>query len=230
MMLAVALLFAQFQIVAPVLSADDATSVASASSQPDTTRLKTPDLSASDANAATHTAAEKTTESSSNTRHANLSSSFSADNTSQGKQPATFTAISLDPGQKSSFSTIRIPDPAPAKPYQIREVETVPSRRAWMVLSLAEHGAATFDAYATRQAVISGAVEENPLVRPFAHSPGVYAALQVGPVFFDLLARHMQRSQYNIVRRTWWLPQSLSTATSIFSGAHDLNVASRLKH
>jgi hypothetical protein len=91
-------------------------------------------------------------------------------------------------------------------------------------LAVAEHGAAAFDAYTTRQAISRGAVEEDPTMRPFAHSPAIYAAIQVGPVLFDLLARHMQRSQYDFERRTWWLPQSVSTGVSIFSGVHNLSV------
>jgi hypothetical protein len=87
-----------------------------------------------------------------------------------------------------------------------------------------EHGAAAFDAYSTREAISRGAKEEDPIMRPFAHSPAIYAAIQVGPVLLDVLARHMQRNQYNFVRRTWWLPQSASTGVSIFSGVHNLSV------
>ena len=92
------------------------------------------------------------------------------------------------------------------------------------MLSVLEHGAASFDAYSTRQAISRGAVEGDPLMRPFAHSPAIYAALQVGPVLLDVLARHMQRSQYNCERRTWWVPQTASTGMSIFAGVHNMNL------
>lgn len=122
-----------------------------------------------------------------------------------------------------SFSNIRIQQ-ANQKRYTIRSAESVPSRRNWLVLCVLEHSAATFDAYSTRQASSRGAREEDPLMRPFAHSPAIYAALQVGPVLIDVLARHMQRSQYNFERRTWWVPQTVSTAVSIFAGVHNLGL------
>lgn len=124
-----------------------------------------------------------------------------------------------------SFSTIRIPDPN-EKRYAIREAESVPARREWVALSILAHSAATFDAYSTRQAISRAAVEQDPLMRPFAHSPAIYAAIQVGPVLCDLLARHMQRSRYNFERRTWWVPQTASTGLSIFAGVHNLNQSS----
>jgi hypothetical protein len=121
------------------------------------------------------------------------------------------------------FSTIRIPE-ANEKRYAIRSAESAPARRNWLILSVLEHGAATFDAYSTRQVISRGGAEEDPLMRPFAHSPAIYAALQVGPVLFDVLARHMQRSQYNFERRTWWVPQTASTGMSIFAGVHNMNL------
>ena len=73
-----------------------------------------------------------------------------------------------------------------------------------------------------------GAVEDNPMLRPFAGSPAIYVATQVAPVLFDLMARHMQRSEYPIVRRLWWMPQTMSAGLSIFSGVHNLNLAGKL--
>jgi hypothetical protein len=139
--------------------------------------------------------------------------------------PGTLTAVSLDTTPDAqSFSTVRIPRPS-SKEYGIKEAMTMPSRRAWLALSIVQHGAAAFDAYSTRQAVGHGAVEDDPLMRPFANSPAIYVATQVGPVIFDLLARHMQHSEYPMVRRWWWMPQSISAGLSIFSGVHNLGVA-----
>jgi hypothetical protein len=122
-----------------------------------------------------------------------------------------------------SFSTIRIPDVNEQR-YAHREAESKPLRREWLALAIMEHGAAAFDAYSTRQAISRGAAEEDPIMRPFAHSPAIYAAIQVGPVLLDVLARRMQRSPYGFVRRTWWVPQSVSTGMSVFSGVHNLSV------
>jgi hypothetical protein len=140
-----------------------------------------------------------------------------------GRPPSTGVLLAQN---SQSFSTIRIPE-ADEKRYAIREVESAPARRNWLMLSIVEHSAATFDAYSTRQAVSRGATEEDPLMRPFAHSPAIYGAIQVAPVLFDLLARHMQRSNYNFERRAWWVPQTASTGMSIFAGVHNLNIKER---
>lgn len=122
-----------------------------------------------------------------------------------------------------SLSGIRVPEFDSAKENQIVAAER-PSRRSWLALSLVQHGAAAFDAYSTRQSISRGNVELDPMMRPFAHSPGLYAAIQVGPVILDIVARKMQHSPNNFVRHMWWVPQSMSTASFIYSGAHNLRV------
>lgn len=95
--------------------------------------------------------------------------------------------------------------------------------KKWLILSAAEHGAATFDAYSTRQAIMSGAGQElNPMLRPFANSNALFAAVQVAPVLFDYVSLRMMRNSHPLVRRMWWVPQSASTATSLFAGAHNM--------
>jgi hypothetical protein len=117
--------------------------------------------------------------------------------------------------------------PEDDQPFRRVSVEAMPSSRKWLALSVAQHSAATFDAYATRRAIATGAYEEDPLMRPFAGSSGIYAAIQVCPLVLDYAAKRMQRSQNALVRHTWWLPQSLGTGMYLFSGAHDLKVAGR---
>lgn len=95
----------------------------------------------------------------------------------------------------------------------------------WLALSLVQHGAATFDAWTTQRAVDQGHTELNPMLRPFAGNASIYAAIQVGPLLFDYLGRHMQRSEHHWMRQIWWLPQSLSTAASLCAGAHNLSVS-----
>lgn len=148
-------------------------------------------------------------------------------NTSAATASASLTVTSLDTSSQNSLalSTIRVPEALPVKPVAIISAESLPSRRKWLMLSLAQHTAATFDAYSTRVAVSRGATEGDPLMRPFAHSPAIYAAIQVGPLALDFLARRMQRSQNNFLRHVWWLPQSASTGLFIFSGVHNLHVA-----
>ncbi len=126
-----------------------------------------------------------------------------------------------------SFSTVRISEPD-TKENGFREALSQPPRRQWLALALLQHGAAAFDAYSTRQAVGHGAMEDNPTLRPFASSPAIYAATQVAPLLFDLMARHMQRSEYSLFRRFWWVPQTASAGLSIFSGFHNLSIVGKL--
>ena len=146
-----------------------------------------------------------------------------------GSSSASLTAASLATAGKTvePLSTIRVPETLPAKPAPIVRVTDMPSHKSWLFLSVAQHSAAAFDAYATRQAVSKGAVEADPMMRPFAGSPAIYFAIQAGPVGLDYLARRMQRSQHSFLRRTWWLPQSASTGLFIFSGVHNLHVAGK---
>lgn len=126
-----------------------------------------------------------------------------------------------------ALDTIHVPPPALAKQDEILRVDRAPSRRTWLLLSIADHSAAVFDAYSTRASISRGAVEADPLVRPFANSNGLYAAIQVAPLALDFVARRMQRSRIGLLRRTWWLPQSASTGLFVFAGAHDLTLPTR---
>ncbi|MGH9745538.1 MAG: hypothetical protein ACRD59_05435 [Candidatus Acidiferrales bacterium] len=145
-----------------------------------------------------------------------------------GKAAPGMTAVALETDQNSqSLSTVRIPVADTEKPICLYPAETPRLSRSWLALSLVQHAAAGLDAYSTRQAIGHGAVEDDPLMRPFAHSGAIYAAIQVGPVLLDYAARRMQRSEFGLVRRMWFVPQSISTAGFLFSGVHNLNVAGR---
>jgi len=112
---------------------------------------------------------------------------------------------------------------APMKP----RYEEEPSRRLWLTLTIAQHGAATFDAWSTRRVISSGqGLERNPLLRPFAGNASLYGAIQVGPVLLDYLAHRMMKSQQGWARHAWWLPQALGTAASIASAVHNVGLAS----
>jgi hypothetical protein len=98
--------------------------------------------------------------------------------------------------------------------------------RTWRGLLLAEHSAAIFDAWTTRESLISGnGYERNPLMKPFADSAAIYPALQVTPVGFDFLSHAMMRSRNPLLRKTWWLPQATSIAASIWCGSRNIRVA-----
>ena len=146
-----------------------------------------------------------------------------------GEKPtAGMTVVSLtDHDTAQPLSSVRIPEPMPVKPVKVYSPEKPRMSRTWLALTMMQHGAATFDAYSTRQAIGHGAVEDDPLMRPFAHSGAIYAAIQVGPLLLDYVARRMQHSEYGMVRRMWFVPQSASTAGFLISGVHNLSVASR---
>jgi hypothetical protein len=144
-------------------------------------------------------------------------------------EPASdsFNTTSFAAGTQNTqaLSTIRVPEIDPAKPVRFVAVENMPSRRNWLILSFVQHGAAAFDAYSTRQAIAAGAREDDPFMRPFAHTPAIYVASQACPVLLDFAARRMQRSRNPLLRRTWWFPQSASTGLFLLSGVHNLRVA-----
>ncbi len=167
-----------------------------------------------------------TTESSST--HMNLEEVHLVNADSRNQFSSSLKTVAFEtPGDAQSFSTVRIPEVS-TKENKFREALSQPSRKQWLALALLQHGAAAFDAYSTRQAVGHGAVEDNPMLRPFAGSQAIYAATQVAPLLFDLMARQMQRSEYPLFRRFWWMPQTLSAGLSIFSGVHNLHLVGKL--
>ena len=111
---------------------------------------------------------------------------------------------------------------APEKPRSEQ-----PSRRLWLTLTIAQHSAATFDAWSTNRVISSGQAHElNPLLKPFAGNASLYAAIQVSPTVLDYLGRRMMRSRQGWARHVWWLPQVLGTTVSLASAAHNLHGAS----
>jgi hypothetical protein len=140
--------------------------------------------------------------------------------------PAAFRMTALESTSQNgqALDTIRVPETAPGKPARIILPESHP-RKAWLMLSIAEHSAATFDAYSTRLAISKGASEADPMMQPFAHSPALYGAIQVCPLVLDFAARRMERSQHSFLRRSWWMPQAAATGIFLFSGVHNVHVA-----
>ena len=93
----------------------------------------------------------------------------------------------------------------------------------WKGLAIASSGAATFDAWSTRHTITTaGAQELNPLLKPFAGNASLFVAIQVAPALLDIAGKKMMYNRYSWVRHMWWVPQSASFVSSIFSGAHNL--------
>lgn len=237
MVFAVAVLFLQLHATSPASVTSDSTPSSGAGTvspsggtAADGTKPKATKSEARKTEPAANPASETKVDDTART-HLNLENVSLASETSSGgedgKASATLTAVSLTNLQKQGLSTVRIPDDSILRPVPVPAVKGYPSRRDWIVLAAFEHGAAGFDAYTTRQAIGRGAVEEDPTMRPFAHSPAIYAAIQVGPLVTDLLARKMQRSENPVLRKMWWMPQTLSGAAFLSSGIHNTGVRGR---
>jgi hypothetical protein len=95
-------------------------------------------------------------------------------------------------------------------------------RELFYGLMSAQHGAALLDAWSTRDVLRAGGRELDPLVRPFAHSPTLYPALQIMPFAVDYFSARLMRSNHRILRGLWWVPQMVSTAGSVYCGVSNL--------
>src|SRR5258708_29361105 len=74
--------------------------------------------------------------------------------TSKESLTPKLSAASLDSSSDSqTLSTTRVPEIQPGKPHEVTMAERRRYTRSWLALSLVQHGAATFDAYSTRQSV-----------------------------------------------------------------------------
>lgn len=104
--------------------------------------------------------------------------------------------------------------------------ETPTQRKLWYALAIAGHSGAAFDAWSTRRVISGGyGTEQNPMLRPFAHSGALYAATQVSPLVMDFLGKRMMTSQNHMLRKMWWLPQAAGAGFSFAAGAHNMGVA-----
>jgi len=147
-----------------------------------------------------------------------------ADTASSVSIRRTIFSESSSDAASAALSGTYLPVPGEAPPGYIGgPVESRNTNRAWFALVLAGHSAATLDAWSTRHALTNGGMREaDPLMRPFAHSAAIYAAIQVAPTILDFVGRRMSRSQHAWARKIWWVPQAAMTAGFLFSGAHNL--------
>jgi hypothetical protein len=141
-----------------------------------------------------------------------------ADNESaSGSVSSNASAASVEPGS-APITSVR-----PATSWLSENPEA--SKKWWYGLAAAGSGAAVFDAWSTRRVITGGyGVEENPTLRPFAHSDALYAATQVSPLVMDLVGRWMMVSRFRMARRLWWLPQAAGSGVSVAAGVHNLRL------
>jgi hypothetical protein len=143
-------------------------------------------------------------------------------NTALPAAPAPAPAPEASIVTPASMPLIKAADPMV---ISVKELQAENRRKLllWKGLVVASSGAATFDAVTTRYAITStGARELDPLLRPFAGNASLFAAIQVAPALLDFASHKMIFSRHSLLRKTWWIPQSASFATSIFCGAHNL--------
>jgi len=141
-------------------------------------------------------------------------------------QTATLAALTQFPAMRPVLAESLVYTPVkPVVRPKTSEV-SVNTRRTWMALTALQHGAATFDAWSTRQSVTSGHGRElNPLMKPFAGSGAMYGAMQIAPLATDWWSRRMMRSNNPTFRKLWWLPQVASSIGFTVSGVNNLRVA-----
>lgn len=140
----------------------------------------------------------------------------------------------LESGPADSAAVLSSSAVLPLTPQPLIKVtrtssEAGPSARemhVWKGLLVAEHSAALFDAWTTRQSLQSGnGYERNPLLKSFADSAAIYPMLQIAPIGLDFLSHRMLHSQNRFIRKTWWVPQLASTGASLWCGVRNLRVA-----
>lgn len=112
-------------------------------------------------------------------------SEVSASTDAEGRAGETLIINTSPPAEDSCAAAIY-----PSTP-RVEGRSQEPPRRKWLALSIAEHSAATFDAWSTRRSISTGQYEElNPTLRPFARNSSIYAAIQYGRVARKRLVQH----------------------------------------
>lgn len=173
---------------------------------------------------------------------ANTSASLPAKAAASETVPAADAVIpdapsdSLPSSSSRSIDAALINAPTVVSPALIMNVTPVTKKKSlaeerptalkiWKGLTIAQHGAATFDAWTTRRNIETGRFREtNAWLEPFAGNNSLYAAMQVRPVLFDYLGRRMMRSEKKWVRNLWWVPQTAQTVTNLWCGAKNMSI------
>jgi hypothetical protein len=100
--------------------------------------------------------------------------------------------------------------------------------RPIVILGAIQTGALISDGVTTRQYLQRGYVEVDPLTRALlGRTPtwGRMAPLGAIQVFAGMwLAERMAKSQHVLVRRLWWLPQTIGIAGNIAASAHNFTL------
>lgn len=83
-------------------------------------------------------------------------------------------------------------------------------------------GAAVMDDVASRMVIESGGYERNPLMRPFVHNSGTLAVESITEVWLmAYVGDRMKHSSHPLLRKTWWLPQTLNFSAKVSGGIYN---------
>ena len=89
-------------------------------------------------------------------------------------------------------------------------------------------GGAVWDDISSRMVIERGGYERNPLMRPFVHNSGTLAAESVVEVWaMAYVADWMKRSRHPLLRKTWWLPQTLNLSAKVTGGIYNTHLLAR---
>jgi hypothetical protein len=93
-----------------------------------------------------------------------------------------------------------------------------PMPKTFDVLTAATFAAAATDSVQTVFAARAGAVEVDPLARPFTQlpTPAYLMVSETLPTGCALLARKMHHSNNRALRRLWWLPQTIELGANVW--------------
>jgi hypothetical protein len=161
----------------------------------------------------------------------NSSAEPAANNSNNSKEAAETAALPSAPTPKvKTDAEMILPAPSaqpiqPVKPVLTRPRETPRQRIMWYGLAAAGSAGAAFDAWSTRRAISGGYGQEaNPFLRPFANSNALYAVMQVSPAVMDFIGKRMMVSEHPLLRKMWWVPQTVGASFSFAAGAHNVGV------
>jgi hypothetical protein len=90
------------------------------------------------------------------------------------------------------------------------------------LLAAINAGTAVMDDVSSRKVIDAGGYEKNPLIRPFVHNSGTLAVESAGEVWLmAFVADRMKHSSHPVLRKTWWLPQTLNISAKAAGGSYN---------
>lgn len=96
------------------------------------------------------------------------------------------------------------------------------------ILAAVQFGAEGWDATTTRMVLNRGGSERNPLVKPFAHNSVALGAEGASEIWLSaFVADRMRHSRYRVLRKTWWLPQTVNISFGFWGGVHNTEILGR---